>query len=52
MGFFTESKTMFANSTQTSSPAFLADFSGALQLKNTKVGLTGSQEMHTPLPLK
>jgi len=31
---------------RTSKPAFQVDFSGILQLKNTVLGLIGTQEMH------
>ena len=43
--FFSESKFRCGDSLQTSSLVFLVNFSGILQLKNTKVGLSGSKEM-------
>ena len=45
MGFFPQSKTWCSNLPQTSRLAFLVDFSGILQPKNSMLGLIGSQEM-------
>ena len=45
VGFFSKPKIGCGNSPQTLSLAFAVGFSGVLQLKNTKVGLSGSQEM-------
>ena len=43
VGFFSGLKTGSSNHPQTSRPAFLVNFSGVLQLKNTILGLTGTQ---------
>ena len=48
-GFFSKSKTKCGDLPQTSSVAFLVDFSGIVQLKNTKAGLLGLQEMRISL---
>ena len=45
VGFFSGLKTGHSDHPQTSRPAFLVDFSGILQLKNTVLGLIGTQEM-------
>ena len=45
VGFFPESKTWCSDCPQTLRPAFLANLSGILQLKNAVLGLIGAQEM-------
>ena len=45
VGFFSRFKTGRSGHPQTSRPAFLVDFSGILQLKNTALGLIGTQEV-------
>ena len=50
--FFSKPKSGCGDLPQTSSLAFIVGFSGVLQLKNTKGGLSGSQEMHISSLLK
>ena len=45
VGFFPHLKNRHSNCPQNSRLAFLVDFSGILQLKNTVLGLIGIQEM-------
>ena len=45
MGFFSWFKMEHSGHPQTSRPAFLVDFLGILQLKNTILGLINTQEM-------
>ena len=45
VGFFSGLKTGRSNHPQTLRPAFLVDFPGILQLKNSVLGLIGTQEM-------
>ena len=47
--FFSGLKTGWSNSPQTLNLAFIAVFTAVSQLKNTKVVLSGSQEMHISL---
>ena len=49
VGFFSGLKTGCSDHLQTLRPAFLVNFSGVLQLKNTVLGLTGTQEMRISL---
>ena len=49
VGFFSGLKTGHSDHQQTSSPTFLVDFSGLPQLKNTILGLLGTQEMRISL---
>ena len=46
VGFFSQPKTVYANWPQILNLAFVVDISDVLQLKNTRVGLSGSQEIH------
>jgi len=47
VGFFSKPKAdVVTHHRYLASLAFIVGFSGVLQLKNTKVGLAGSQEMH------
>ena len=46
VGFFSGLKTWHSEHPQASRPAFLVDFSGVLQLKNTVPDLVGTQEMY------
>ena len=45
VGFFSKLKTGPSDHPQILRPAFLVDFSDVLQLKNTILGLIGTQEM-------
>ena len=45
VGFFSKLKTGHSDHPQTLWPAFLVNFSGILQLKNTVLGLIGAHEM-------
>ena len=45
VGFFSGLKMGHSDHPQTSRPAFLVNFSSVLQLKNTVLGLIGTQEM-------
>jgi len=45
VGFFSGLKTGHSDHPQTSRLAFLVDYSGTLQLKNTALGFKGTQEM-------
>ena len=47
VGFVSTPKSGCGDSPQASSLTFILGFSGILQLKNSEVGLSGSQEMRT-----
>ena len=49
VGFFSRLKTRRSDHPQTLRLAFLVDFSGTLQLKNTVLGFIGTQEMRISL---